>query len=276
MQEKKVVSIEERIPKLKEARKKKANRRLVFYLTIFFLLILIIIYLQSPLSNVKHVAISGTELLKEKFVKDTSGITTKDNIWSIDFEEIEKKIKALPEVKNVSVTKKLPSTVKIEVEEFIRVGYVKKKESFYPVLENGQALTDKAIPVPKGDATILIGWNDSTYLTEMTKELRSLHSELAALISEIHWIPESSNPYKLRLYMVNGREVLTSIRNFSEKMRAYPSIAMQIEPDQEGYINLDLGAYFVPYDSDEKINEDKSADESTIEVEGESVNEGER
>ena len=68
MEEEKIISIEERIPKLKEKRRKKANRTLLFYLTLFFLLIAIIVYLQSPFSNVAYVAVEGNNVITDEQV----------------------------------------------------------------------------------------------------------------------------------------------------------------------------------------------------------------
>ncbi len=260
MPEKKVISIEDRIPTLKEARRKKANRRTIYYVVIFFLLILIIVYLQSPLSNVKHIKVTGNITVETEEIIKTSELTTENNIWGLNMEKLEKNITSLPKIKTAVITRKLPNTVTIEVEEFEKVGYIHDNGIFYPVLENGQALKNEIFVQPKSDAPILIGFSDSTYLSEMTVELQKLHKELSALISEIHWIPDTLNPYKLRLYMVNGREVITSIRNFSEKMKVYPSIAVQLDDSQKGYINLDLGTYFVPYDT--PLNEGETEDES--------------
>ncbi len=48
----KIVNIEERIPKIKEQRKQKANRRLISFILLFFIMVLIIIYLQTPISKI--------------------------------------------------------------------------------------------------------------------------------------------------------------------------------------------------------------------------------
>src|SRR5699024_12476680 len=85
MEKEKVVSIEDRIPKLKESRKKKANRRLLFYLSIFFVLIAIIVYLQSQLSHIRHVDIQGNHELTEDEVIAESGLTMGDNIWMFNY-----------------------------------------------------------------------------------------------------------------------------------------------------------------------------------------------
>src|SRR5699024_5011527 len=90
-EEKKVISIEDRIPKLKEERKKKANRRLIFYLTIFFILIACVVYLQSPYSNVKEITVTGNDVVPIEEIKELSGIDDETNIWMLQ-KRIEKKI----------------------------------------------------------------------------------------------------------------------------------------------------------------------------------------
>src|SRR5690625_6591825 len=84
MEKEKIVSIEERIPKLKEARKKKANRRLLFYLAIFFVLISIIVYLQSPFSHIKEIVVHDNVVLSEEDIIEVSEIALNTNIWMLN------------------------------------------------------------------------------------------------------------------------------------------------------------------------------------------------
>src|SRR5699024_12802480 len=90
MEEKKVISIEERIPRLKEERKKKANRQLILYLSIFFLLISFIVYLQSPHSKVKEIKVAGNDILNDQEVIEWSGITTERDMWTRQYRSMKK------------------------------------------------------------------------------------------------------------------------------------------------------------------------------------------
>ncbi|KGX88537.1 cell division protein FtsQ/DivIB [Pontibacillus litoralis] len=260
-EKKKIVSIEDRIPKLKEARRKKANRRLIMYLSFFFLLILLIIYLQSPLSNVQEVKVSGTLHLKEEAVIKESGITTSDNFWKVNRQEVASTLKEHTEIKSVRVDKQFPATIMLHIEEEDRVGYVQKNGGFYPILSTGEQLTSYKTETPSGDAPILIGWKKQKYVEQMTKELQQLPESIAQLISEIHWKPTDQNPYKIHLYMNDGYEVIATIRNFSEKMQAYPSIVSQLDSSQKGVIHIDVGAYFEEYPSKKNEKEGNSEDE---------------
>ncbi|UOR12924.1 cell division protein FtsQ/DivIB [Halobacillus amylolyticus] len=256
-EEKKVVSIEDRIPKLKQVRKKKANRRLVQYLTILFLLIAIVVYLQSPLSHIRNVAIEGEKHVEAGEIRELSGLTENTNFWKVDPEKVEGKIASHNQITGVEVSRELPSTVHIKVEEAERIGYVQVNGQYQPILENGTRL-DVEMNVPGGDAPILKGFTKLTYLKEMSKELKELPNSVARLISEIHWTPEEDNPYLITLYMNDGYEVQASLRTFSSKMPAYPSIVSQLSEDQEGIIHIDVGTYFEAYPAEE--NKEESAE----------------
>ncbi|TCT26867.1 cell division protein FtsQ [Melghiribacillus thermohalophilus] len=265
MAQKKIISIEDRIPKLKETKRKKANRKLIIYLTIFFLLILAIIYLQSPLSNIRDIEVKHNDFVSDEEILTLSELSGEENFWKIKLSEIEEKILKNPVIKEVHVERNFYNTISIHVEEYVRVGYVKDEYEYYPILENGQVLTDQKIQKPGSDAPVFIGWDNPVYLTEITGELKKIPIEISALISEIHWIPEDGNPYKVRLYMVNGNEVIASIRNFSEKMKVYPSIAANLDPEQKGILHMDVGAYFEPYKNDGDDIEENSGDPQSIE-----------
>ncbi|MEQ6375240.1 FtsQ-type POTRA domain-containing protein [Bacillaceae bacterium S4-13-58] len=258
MSDKKIISIEERIPQLKQSRKKKANRRLVFYLSIFFLLIGIIVYLQSPLSGIKTIGVTGNTSLEKDFIISQSGIQLGDNLWKVEQKDVKEALLKIPEIKNVSVKRNFPSSLIITITEFHRVGYVKIDGSYFPILENGTELINQPMNLPNGDAPILLGFEEGIYLSEFTEELTNLPLSISNLISEIHWIPTDENPYRVKLYMNNGLEVHTSIRRFSQKMLAYPSIAQQIDPNKPGVLHIDVGAFFKPLnENDEEVDNDE-------------------
>lgn len=254
MSKKKVVSIEDRIPKLKQARKRKANRRLIFYLSIFFILISIIIYLQSPLSHIKHIHVFGNTMVTTEDILTKSGLSPQINIWSVKDDEIESVIQELAVVEEVQVIRKLPWTIEIHISEYDRVGYVKHHEAFLPILGNGETLP--AVSKPIGDAPLLLGFTDDAYLNRMAQELTRLSKTILKLISEIHWNPVEENPNKITLYMNDGFIVNSTIRDFSQKMEVYPSITAQLDPNEKGIIHIGVGAYFERLDvTDTEVDE---------------------
>lgn len=257
---KNIVSIEDRIPKLKEARKKKANRRLVFYMTIFFFLISIIIYLQSPLSEVKTVKVYENSFVSDEEIIEMSGLSGKPNIWAVDFSAIEEQLEGNPVVDEVSVERELPNTVKITVKEIEIIGFVQEENSYYPVLENGETLKKVEYHSFTGEAPLLIGFTDEEYLSKIAMELSNLPSDILDLISEIYWQPEEGNQNSILLYMNDGFVVSATIRDFAEGMNVYPSVVAQLDPDAEGIIHMGVGVYFEAFEQAEEETEDEEDD----------------
>src|SRR5690625_2275984 len=155
MEENKVVSIEDRIPKLKKLRKKKANRRLLFYLSIFFILISIIVYLQSPLSYVKTIDIKGYDVTTEEDILERSELTLTTNIWEVRKSQIENKILEHPLIKNVEVSRQLPQTINIKVDEHKIIGFLYEDNQYFPLLANGVQLTMDELTIDMSRAPVL-------------------------------------------------------------------------------------------------------------------------
>ncbi|WP_217585683.1 cell division protein FtsQ/DivIB [Lentibacillus saliphilus] len=252
MSKKNIVSIEDRIPKLKQARKKKANRRLITYLTIFFLLVSVVVYLQTPLSHIKTIHVRGHNQVAQSSIIQLSGLSTDMNIWSVDLTDVENTITDKPEIRSVKVERELPWTINIQIDEFDRVGYVHQDKSYIPLLETGELLSKEKLKQPHGDAPLLIGFRDSDVRYNMSQQLKELPASIRHLISEIHWTPEPDNKNKLRLYMIDGFVVEGTIRNFSDRMKVYPSIVSQLAPGSKGIVHIGVGAYFEAYDQELK------------------------
>ncbi|SDJ03540.1 cell division protein FtsQ/DivIB [Salimicrobium halophilum] len=258
--EKNVVSIEERIPQLKQRRKRKVNRQLILYLTILFLLIGVVIYLQSPLSNVATIEVNGEEEVAEEEIRELSGITEDNNLWSVDRNSVREALMTHPEVKDATINRSFPATVTITVDERDRVAYVEEEESYAPILENGNIL-DKRVDHPGGDAPVLSGFTKEENLKEMAAEISELPPSISSLISEVHWV-EDEEWDKVRLYMNDGYTVLASMRYFAEKMPSYPSIVAQLNPDARGVIHIGVGTYFEPSETESGQGENEENEKS--------------
>ncbi|GAM14248.1 cell division protein FtsQ/DivIB [Mesobacillus selenatarsenatis] len=262
MDKRKIVSIEDRIPKLKHQRRKKANRRLIMLLALFFILIAGVIYFQSSLSKVKEITVSGNQSYSYEHIVEKSGLSFESNVWKIGKGEVEEKLEKIQEIKQATVNVKFPNKVAIELEEYSRLAYISKGKNFYPVLENGNILGEKQIEEIPVNAPILIGFKEGKVLDEMIASLEKLPEVVINSISEIHSQPVKTDKYLVKLYMNDGFEVNATLRTFSEKMAHYPSIVSQLDPSKKGVIDLEVGSYFKAYEAEE-------AEEVEIEKESE-------
>lgn len=259
MKEGKVFSLEDRMPKMKEHRKRKANRRLISLISLFFLLILLVIYFQSSLSHINKIKIVGNELISEEEAIEKSGLEIGTNVWRINRKATIENLQALQEVKSAQVKWKFPNTVYLTLQEYETIAYVSTDKTFHPILENGRTLKSKLkeseVPV---SAPILSGFNETSILKEMAKQLEQLPAEILNAISEIHHQPKKTDQYHINLFMNDGFEVSATILTFSEKMEHYPSFVAKLDPNIKGVIDLEVGSFFKAYEQEgETLNEEE-------------------
>lgn len=256
----KVLSLEDRLPKIKEHRKRKANRRLIFLISLFFLLIILVIYFQSPLSQIKEIEVQGNRSLPDKSIIQSSGLEKGQNIWKLDRKSVENKITAHQEVKQAKVSRKLPNSILLKVKEHDTIAYVSTGTEFHSILENGLVVKNN----PKGEipvsAPILSHFHEDEVLEEMAKELKQLPPEIINTISEIQYNPKKTDKYHIDLYMNDGFEVSATILTFSEKMKHYPSYVSELDPNVKGVIDLEVGSFFKAYKGESKENKEKKAE----------------
>ncbi|MEH7387552.1 FtsQ-type POTRA domain-containing protein [Bacillus sp. JJ1521] len=266
MAKQKVVTIEDRIPKLKQRRKQKANRRLIMYITFFFFLLSGILYFQSPLSKIGEINITGNQNISSDQIVSLSKLEVGTSFWKVNKDTVIQNIKKHPEIKEATIEKRLPNHIVLNVGELKRVGYISGQNTFYPILENGEIIEkpheygSKAIPV---DAPILVDWENDA-LTLLAKELKKVQPSISKLISEIHHTPTEYDPLQMTLYMIDGYEVKATVRNFANNIMAYPTIISELDPSLNGYIELDVVPTFIPYEY-----EDTDEDEEMVTGEGE-------
>lgn len=246
MAERKIVSLEDRIPKLKKERRRRANRKLIIYVTIFFFLVFIIVYLQSPLSTVQEIRVTGNDMLDEQEIRETSQLKGDENFWKISTKNVEQEILTLPTIKNVSVKRDFPHILTINIEEWTSVGYVHTEDELKPLLENGEVLEHVTERDQFSDLPFIYGVDNENTLNELANQLSEMPAFISSLISEIYWVPQEVYPYQIRMYMTDGFELLTSLNGLSNNLSQYPSIVNQLDTNK-GILKIDnSGAVFTP------------------------------
>ncbi|MBT2624422.1 cell division protein FtsQ/DivIB [Bacillus sp. ISL-32] len=239
----KIVNIEERIPKIKEQRKQKANRRLISFILLFFVMTLIIVYLQTPISKISSVAISGNENVTKQEILSLSDIKNGDTeFWSLDKKKTEKKIQQNKLVKKAQISKSLPNKINISIEEYKAIAYLQKDNVYYEVLENGSVLPNEVTPDDAGP--ILVNWKNAKKRIQMAKQLDALSESLKQSISEIYYTPTKMDNNRIKMYMNDGYVVTASLKTFADRMKTYPSIISQLKGDKKGIIHLEVATYF--------------------------------
>lgn len=248
MQENKIINLEDRVPVLRNKKRKKANFRLLFIISFFFALLLCVLYFQTSIGSQINLEISGNHLYTDKQIEKLADLKHDDSFLTVYSKKVEQKLESGNTIQSATVHKRFPNKVIINIKEYKQVGQAIFEGKNYVLLESGSLVLEKDqqenVTVPE-----LIGWNQGDELQEMAIELSKLPESIFQSISEIVYSPTKNDPLSITLYMNEGYEVKTTIRQFSNKMSNYPLILKSIPANQKGVIHLEVGAYFSPYDN---------------------------
>lgn len=104
------------------------KRRLFLFL--FVLIILIFILLYAPFMQVKSINCYGNNLIKTEDIISSSQICKGNNIFRINKSKAISLIKENPYIKDVKISRKLPSTININIEECRVSAYIKNGNKY--------------------------------------------------------------------------------------------------------------------------------------------------
>jgi cell division protein FtsQ len=242
----KIIDIEDRIPTLRERRKKRTNRKFTLLLVIFLFTLFGLLYFQSPYSHIQTIVVEGSHLTTSDQYIEQSGLQKGQSMWEIRTSNAEELLLKNEWIEDVTVKRSGFTSVKIEVTEWEKAAYVQSETGFDIVLENGKVFQSGQVLAPV-DAPLLSGFDNPKIRIRMVKELAKLHGQVRSMISQIESVPSTADPYRIRLFMNDGYEVRAVIPSFAEKMNFYPSIIAQVADSEKGVIDIEVGSYFQTY-----------------------------
>ncbi|WP_414046877.1 cell division protein FtsQ/DivIB [Macrococcus equi] len=266
MMEDNIIETPQYIEDKRKRRKRKQRIQLGVFLSIVALVTLILLYMFTDISYVSKVSVNHTTLNSEQDILKKANITKSDRIYGINTGDIANNIEYLDGVKSVEIKRHFPNKVSIHVDEYKVMGLIPDGSEFHPVLENGQILHQKDFKA-SGEAPLINNFGKKE-LNKLIKVLNETKTPIVNQISEINFIPNEQASSRIQFFMKDGLEVIGDLRTISDKLDYYPSMAKNIERDENGkiikpgIIDLEIGAVFIPYES-------KKAETRRMEMESE-------
>ena len=232
--------------------KRKKRRELIFIVTLFLIVIAVFTLLFSNYLKLKTIDVEGNNQITKEEILEAGNINNNLRTWSIKDEEIQKNIQSRFEIfKSVSVQSKLPSTIKVKVEEYNFIAQNKKEDgSIEIIMENGMPYSGKI----RNNYNLPILENfkdDSNKLDEIYRNLNNLKEEVRLQISEI--INDDGD--NVTIYMKDGQKVKALRASFSDKLNYYDEISKYIEDKNNTTLNLINGAYLETPKSEKRRND---------------------
>lgn len=232
--------------------KRKKRRELIFIVTLFLIVIAVFSLLFSNYLKLKTIEVEGNSQITKEEILEAGNINNNLRTWSIKDDEIRNNIQSRFEIfKSVTVQSKLPSTIKVKVEEYTFIAQNKKEDgSLEIIMENGKPYSGKV----RNNYNLPILENfkdDSSKLDEVYKNLNKLKEDVRLQISEI--INDEGD--NVTIYMKDGQKVKALRASFSDKLNYYDEISRYIEDKNNTTLNLINGAYLETAKTEKRRNE---------------------
>ena len=232
--------------------KRKKRRELIFIVTLFLIVIAVFSLLFSNYLKLKTIEVEGNSQITKEEILEAGNINNNLRTWSIKDDEIRNNIQSRFEIfKSVTVQSKLPSTIKVKVEEYSFIAQNKKEDgSLEIIMENGKPYSGKV----RNNYNLPILENfkdDGSKLDEVYKNLNKLKEDVRLQISEI--INDEGD--NVTIYMKDGQKVKALRASFSDKLNYYDEISKYIEYKNNTTLNLINGAYLETAKTEKRRNE---------------------
>lgn len=245
--------------KKKDAIKQKRLKFFKVFSLIIISAILIVLLLSSSLFNINTIIVEGNNKLSEEKVISISSIELYTNIFNFSKAKAELKIKENPYVEDVKISRKLPSSILITVDERVPTYMLQFADSYVYINNQGYMLeisNEKLeIPILTGFTTDLsnikagnrINSDDLNKMGMVIKIYQTLNNnDIAEIVSKIDMSNERN--YTLffdsegkKVYLGNGSDLSTRILVLKSILEASSGKTGEI------FLNVDLNterAYF--------------------------------
>ncbi len=143
------------INKKKMSRKRKLKKHILTILLAIVVMCVGLVLVFSLFFKINTITISGDKVYSDKMVTEKSGIAIGENLFKVDEEKLTEILsKELPYIKEVTIERKLPDTLIINVEAAKEVGAITTSKGFVLLDETGKVL-DKNASILKENVAVI-------------------------------------------------------------------------------------------------------------------------
>jgi len=219
---------------IKEYKRSRANNHKFVLLVVFFVACLLAGYFFSLSSffAIDTIKVEGNQQVSDERVIALSGIEKGRNIFKINEQELSQWLKIEPLLAGATVSRKLPGTLIIKVEEREATAIIATGRAFI-WLDQQRMVISRFVKMDSFDVPLLTGLSDfdnsvmpGTYVKNESVDqaivlLKQMTDEMRSQISEVN----VADPQKIIIYTKDGVEVrLGDGEDFEEKYILYTAI----------------------------------------------------
>ncbi|ARJ19160.1 cell division protein FtsQ/DivIB [Staphylococcus lugdunensis] len=241
--------------KRRQRRKRQKTIQYIVITALILIIILFLLYMFTPISRIANVTIKGNHNVSTSEINKQLNANSGERMYTFSNSKAKAKLKDNPLIKNVDIQKHLPNTLSVTIEENQVVGMIKDKDDYIPILEGNTELKNY-----KGQLTdrgpIIEGFKGDKK-QEIVHALAEMSPKIRSMIAEVTYEPQKNKQNRIKLYTKDDMQVIGNIKMIADKMKYYPQMSQSLSRDQsgnlttDGYIDLSVGASFIPYKNQE-------------------------
>lgn len=234
-------------------KKRNRNKKIIKISLLFILFVIVILCAMfSPLFNIKTIEVNGNKIVTKNEIISLSKIQIEENSFKLGKGKIKKQIKENAYIQDVKITRKLPSTILIEVEEREPAYLLEYAGSYVVIDKQGYMLeikTEKiSLPIIQGEITETSSFTVGNRLCTEDLERLAVISKIVELakVNDIYTIItgiDISNKENIKLIFETEEKVayLGDSSNMNTKILMIKSI-LEKEEGKSGeiFLNFDL------------------------------------
>lgn len=186
-------------------------------------------FFTSSISKVKQIDIQGQRFTDMTEIEQVLHVNVGDSFFTSFSWSLEKKIKKLPTIESVEVTKTFPGKINVTVSEYPPVAYeITANGDLLVNLANGYSISNGADNVV--DKPIFTGWDKyPSQKVDLCKQLAQIPTTMISDFSQVIPIPSVAYPDRIKIYTRSKFILITSISLLTSKMNTFEEI-VEMQP----------------------------------------------
>ena len=233
------------------------------------LIFLLSVYFLTPLATMKTIEFSGNQMVSQEDLLKSSKIDEKDYTLTTFINggnHIRNMKASSPWINNLEMAYQFPITFQVKVKEYGVLAYLHEGGQYYPILTNGEIISDPTAANSLPETHISIEFSDKKLIKEFALQIEKVPASVKKNIKTVQLTPSKVTPDLVTLTMHDGNKILVPISHIAKKLPYYKGIQSQLEEDVPSVVDMEAGIFSYVEGAQ---NESSSSDEEKQKTEEE-------
>ena len=233
------------------------------------LIFLLSVYFLTPLATMKTIEFSGNQMVSQEDLLKSSKIDEKDYTLTTFINggnHIRNMKASSPWINNLEMAYQFPITFQVKVKEYGVLAYLHEGGQYYPILTNGEIISDPTAADSMPETHISIEFSDKKLIKEFALQIEKVPASVKKNIKTVQLTPSKVTPDLVTLTMHDGNKILVPISHIAKKLPYYKGIQSQLEEDVPSVVDMEAGIFSYVEGAQ---NESSSSDEEKQKTEEE-------